>query len=176
MQMGHGMPPIQRLRDIDPAFRFCLSVDVETNQPSDMFTQMHACFALQRALYIDKNQADCLFQFFVDPAPCRPGILSARNVLELATIEGARANGLLHKTGTLTPGKQADVILLRSKQINVAPLNDEVGAVVLGMDTSNVDSVFIAGNAVKRHGRLVGVDVERVLRQAEQAREKLLAR
>jgi 5-methylthioadenosine/S-adenosylhomocysteine deaminase len=176
MQMGHGMPPIQRLRDIDPRFRFCLSVDVETNQPSDMFTQMHACFALQRALYIDKNQADCLFQFFVDPAPCRPGILSARDVLELATIEGARANGLLHKTGTLTPGKQADVILLRSNRINVAPLNDQVGAVVLGMDTSNVDSVFIAGNAVKRHGRLVGVDVERILRQAEQAREKLLAR
>ena len=112
----------------------------------------------------------------MSPVACKTNLLNTREVLKLATIEGARANALLHKTGTLTPGKQADVILLRAQQINVAPINDVVGSIVLGMDRSNVDSVFIAGNAVKRHGRLVGVDVERVVRKADEAREALLAR
>lgn len=175
MQMGHGTPPIQQFLDL--GVRPSLSVDVETNQPSDMFTQMHACLALQRELYIASHKDDCLFEFtFVSPVACKNNLLNVRDVLELATVEGARANGLLHKTGTLTPGKQADVILLRTNKINVAPMNDAVGAIVLGMDSSNVDSVFIAGRAVKRNGRLVGVDVARLLREAERAREALLAR
>lgn len=85
----------------------------------------------------------------------------------------AATNGLGRVTGTLTPGKEADLILLRTKHINVGPINDAVGAVVLGMDSSNVDSVWIAGRAVKRNGKLVGVDVNRLLRQADQAREAL---
>ena len=175
MQMGHGMPPIQKFLDL--GVRPSLSVDVETNQPSDMFTQMHACFALQRALYNESHKDDCFFEFtFVSPVACKAKLLNTRDVLKFATIEGARANGLLRKTGTLTPGKQADVILLRAEQINVAPVNDVVGSIVLGMDRSNVDSVFIAGNAVKRSGQLVGVDVNRIARDAEEAREKLLKR
>jgi cytosine/adenosine deaminase-related metal-dependent hydrolase len=175
MMMGHGMPPIQKFLDL--GVRPSLSVDVETNQPSDMFTQMHACFALQRALYNESHKDDCFFAFtFVSPVACKAKLLNTRDVLKFATIEGARANGLLRKTGTLTPGKQADVILLRAEQINVAPVNDVVGSIVLGMDRSNVDSVFIAGNAVKRSGQLVGVDVNRIARDAEKAREALLAR
>jgi cytosine/adenosine deaminase-related metal-dependent hydrolase len=175
MQMGHGTPPIQQFLDL--GVRPSLSVDVETNQPTDMFTQMQACFALQRALYIEGHKDECLFEFtFVSPVACKNRLLNTRDVLEFATVEGARANGLLHKTGTLAPGKEADLILLRGKQINVAPVNDAIGAVVLGMDSSNVDSVFIAGHAVKRHGRLVGVNVEKLERQAERARDALVAR
>jgi 5-methylthioadenosine/S-adenosylhomocysteine deaminase len=175
MQMGHGTPPIQQFLNL--GVRPSLSVDVETNQPSDMFTQMHAAFALQRVLYNESHRDDCFFEFtFVSPVACKTNLLNTRDVLKFATIEGARANALLHKTGTLTPGKQADVILLRAKQINVAPINDVVGSIVLGMDRSNVDSVFIAGNAVKRNGRLVGVDVDRLVRKADFAREALLAR
>ena len=175
MQMGHGTPPIQQFLDL--SVRPSLSVDVETNQPSDMFTQMHACFALQRELYIQKHPNECLFEFtFVSPTACKEKLLNTRDVLEFATVEGARANALLSKTGTLTPGKEADIILLRGEQINVAPVNDAIGAIVLGMDSSNVDSVFIAGRAVKRNGRLVGVNVERLKRQAEEARDALLRR
>lgn len=175
MQMGHGTPPIQQFLNL--GVRPSLSVDVETNQPSDMFTQMHACFALQRELYIASHKDDCLFEFtFVSPAACKNNLLNTRDVLEFATVEGARATGLLHKTGTLTPGKEADVIMLRGEALNVSPLNDAIGAIVLGMDTSNVDSVFIAGRAVKRNGRLVGVDVEHLKRKAENARDALLRR
>jgi len=175
MQMGHGTPPIQQFLDL--GVRPSLSVDVETNQPSDMFTQMHACFALQRALYIENHKESCLFEFtFVSPVACKNSLLNTRDVLGFATVEGARANGLLHKTGTLTPGKEADIIMLRGNQLNVAPLNDAIGAIVLGMDSSNVDSVFIAGRAVKRNGRLLGVNVERLERQAENARDALVNR
>ena len=173
MQMGHGMPPIQRA--LDRGIPISLSVDVETNQPSDMFTQMHGAFALQRGL---KNQ-EHLFRFQIpDPGleEHRAKLLTTRDVLKLATIGGANANGLGHKVGTLTPGKQADVLLLDSTAINVAPINSATGAVVLGMDTSNVDSVLIAGKFVKRNGKLVGVNVNQVLKRAQAAHDALVAR
>jgi 5-methylthioadenosine/S-adenosylhomocysteine deaminase len=166
MQMGHGMPPIQKALDL--GIRPSLSVDVETNQPTDMFTQMRACFALQRGLL---NQA----HLFPDTSHVAR-LLTAKNVLEFATIEGARTNHLAHKTGSLTPGKEADFVLLQTRALNVAPLNDPTAAVVLGMDTSNVDSVFVAGRALKWRGSLVGVDVDRLLRQLSDAHEALMAR
>ncbi len=167
MQMGHGMPPIQK--SLDVGIRPSLSVDVETNQPTDMFTQMRACFSLQRALINERN-------LFGGPEPDRKQLLSARDVLEFATIDGAKANGLAGKIGSLTPGKEADIVMLHANHPNVSPVNDAVGAVVLGMDASNVDSVFVAGKAVKRNGQLVGVDVQRIQREAESARVALVNR
>ena len=99
---------------------------------------------------------------------------SMREVLEYATIEGARANGLESKTGTLTPGKQADVILLRTDRINVTPFNDPVAAVVTSMDTGNVDTVLIAGRVMKRHGRLLHVDWQAVKRLALESRDHVI--
>ncbi|MDX1437926.1 MAG: amidohydrolase family protein, partial [Anaerolineales bacterium] len=134
MMMGHGMPPTQRF--LDRGLRPSLSVDVETNVPGDMFTQMRSLISLQHALVFDQR---------LNGNGKSPDPITARDVLEFATIEGARANGLDHKVGTLTPGKEADIILLRTDRINVMPVNDPIGAVVWGMDTSNVDSVFVAG-------------------------------
>jgi cytosine/adenosine deaminase-related metal-dependent hydrolase len=104
-----------------------------------------------------------------------PELLSVRDVVEFATVRGAAANRLDGRIGSLTPGKDADVILLRADAINVLPLNDAYGAVVLGMDTSNVDTVFVAGRALKRDGALVGVDLERVRRDAEASRDRIYA-
>ena len=160
MMMGHGMPPTQRF--LDRGLRPSLSVDVETNVPNDMFTQMRSVISLQHALLFDQK---LLGQDKV------PNPITTRDVLEFATIEGARANGMEDKVGSLTPGKQADVILLRTDRINVLPINDPIGAVVWGMDTSNVDSVWIAGQAKKRDGELVGVDLSRVAKLATEARD-----
>ena len=96
-------------------------------------------------------------------------------MLEFATIEGARACALDDKVGSLTPGKQADIILIRTDQINVAPLIDPVTTAVVFADTSNVDAVFVAGKAVKRDGELVGHDLKRVFAQLEESRDYLLA-
>jgi 5-methylthioadenosine/S-adenosylhomocysteine deaminase len=95
-------------------------------------------------------------------------------VLRWATQEGARANGLDHKVGTLTPGMQADIILLRTDRVNVTPLNDPITAVVAGMDTGNVDTVLIAGRVMKRGGKLLHVDWPAVMRMADDARRHVV--
>jgi len=103
-----------------------------------------------------------------------PKRITPRDVLAYATIEGARANDLAHKTGSLTPGKEADVILLRTDRPNVFPVNDPVGAVVWGMDTSNVDMVFVAGKPMKRNGKLLHVDWEAVKKAVMDSREHVI--
>jgi cytosine/adenosine deaminase-related metal-dependent hydrolase len=111
----------------------------------------------------------------LNPAPGtqrpQPALLAVRDVMEFATVAGARANQLDRKIGTLTPGKEADIVMLRTDAINVLPFNNAYGAVALAMDTSNVDTVFIAGRMVKQGGRLVGVDLDRIRRDAEQSRD-----
>jgi 5-methylthioadenosine/S-adenosylhomocysteine deaminase len=165
MQMRHGMPPIQEA--IDHGITPSLSVDVETNMAADMFTVMRATFTLQRALLNERVLAG---------EQNLPPLLTSRQVLEMATIQGARDAHVDGKAGTLTPGKDADVIMLRTDTINVMPLNNAAGAVVTLMDTSNVDTVFIAGKLMKRGGSLVGVDLAKIRRTVEASREAVLAR
>lgn len=161
--MGHGNPPTQKA--LDTGIRPSLSVDVETSVPNDFFTQMRTILSLQknevwaRRLAGDKNP---------------PKFLTTREVLEFATVEGARANALERKVGTLTPGKDADIILLRTDRLNVMPMNNAVGAVVTSMGPQNVDTVLIAGKVKKRNGQLVGVDMPRITRLLNEARERAL--
>lgn len=165
MTMGYGMPPIQKF--LDCGLRPSLSVDVETNMPNDMFTQMRTVNSLQRSMIFEKKLAR---------KGGLPPFLTARDVLEFATIEGARANGLLDNTGTITPGKQADLIMLRTDLPNILPINDPVSAVTWGMDTSNVDSVFVAGKALKRDGKLLNVDLNRLMQKAYESRDYVVAK
>ncbi len=159
--MGHGRPPIQK--SIDTGIRMSLSVDVETSVPNDFFTQMRTILSLQKNEAWARRHAG-------DKDP--PAFLTARDVLEFATIEGARANGLEKKVGTLTPGKEADVILLRTDMLSVMPVNNAVGAVVTSMGPQNVDTVLIAGKVVKRNGKLVGVDMNRIARIGREAQAR----
>lgn len=154
--MGHGMPPIQKF--LDRGLKPSLSIDVETNVPSDMFNQMRSVLALQRTLAIAQDR---------DP-------LAAREILSWATMEGAKANGLDSKVGSLSPGKQADIIMLRTDRMNVTPLNDPATAVVLGMDTGNVDTVLVAGRVMKQGGRLLHVDWSAVRQMVLESRDYLI--
>src|SRR5215475_9227277 len=162
--MGHGHPPIQKA--IDTGIRPSLSVDVETSVPNDFFQQMRTVFSLQKNDVWARKLAG-------DKEP--PKFLTVREVLEFATIEGARANGLDQKIGTLSPGKEADIILLRTDRLNVMPMNNAVGAVVTSMGPQNVDTVLIGGKVMKRNGQLVGVDFARLARLGEEARERLFS-
>jgi cytosine/adenosine deaminase-related metal-dependent hydrolase len=159
--MGHGNPPVQKA--IDTGIRPSLSVDVETSVPNDFFNQMRSVFTQQKNEVWEKRLAG-------DKNP--PKFLTVREVLEFATVEGARANGLEKKVGTLTPGKEADIIMLRTDRLNVMPYNNAVGAVVTSMGPQNVDTVLIAGKVVKRNGQLVGVDMDRIARLGRQAQQR----
>jgi cytosine/adenosine deaminase-related metal-dependent hydrolase len=165
MQMRHGMPPFQTA--LDHGIRPSLSVDVECNMTADMFSIMRSAFTLQRAL---------VNQRAVQGEKELPAMLTCLDTIELATIEGARVAHLDHKIGTLTPGKEADIIMLATDRINVFPLNNVPGTVVTLMDTSNVEHVFVAGKVRKWQGKLVGVDLPKLRRHIETARDGLLRR
>lgn len=165
MMMGHGMPPTQKF--LDRGLKPSLSVDVETNVPGDMFTQMRSLISLQHNLIHERRLAG---ESRVSE------LITEQDVLEYATIEGARANGLDHKVGTLTPGKEADILLLRTDRINTSPITNPAATVVWGMDTSNVDTVIIAGRVLKRSGQLVNVDLSAVHAMVYDARDYVLRR
>ncbi len=164
MEMGHGVPPVQQA--LDHGIRPSLSTDVETEMPGDFFTQMRTIFTLQRMQALARRRAG---------EANAPALLTVRDVMEFATIQGARDNALESKAGTLTPGKEADIIMLRKDTINVMPVNNAYGAVVLGMDSSNVDTVFVGGRARKWRGELVGVDLDRVRRLINESRDYVVS-
>ena len=165
MQMRHGMPPFQTA--LDHGIQLSLSVDVECNMTADMFSIMRSAFTLQRALVNERSLAG---------EQNLPPLVTCREVIEMATIGGARTAHLDGKIGTLSPGKEADIIMLAADRINVFPLNNVPGTVVTMMDTSNVETVLVAGKIVKWQGKLVGVDLGRLRRLIEKSRDGVLAR
>jgi 5-methylthioadenosine/S-adenosylhomocysteine deaminase len=163
MLMGHGPPPTGRL--VERGVRPSLSVDVVSSVPGEMFTQMRTALVHNR-----------IGAFTDTPDEAFAPTLTHRDVLEFATIAGARACALEDKVGSLTPGKQADLVLLKVNAINTAPMVDPVATIVVFSDTSNVDSVFVAGRAVKRNGKLVDVDLDRIFGKLDESRNHILSR
>jgi 5-methylthioadenosine/S-adenosylhomocysteine deaminase len=163
MAGGLGPPPIQQL--IDLGVRPGLGVDNERLGPGDMFAQMRSVISVQHATLFDLKLAG---------KAGIPTLLNTREVLRYATVEAARVAGIGDAVGSLAPGRQADLIMLRTDLPNIFPINDPIGAVVWGMDTSNVDWVFVAGGAVKRAGVLQG-DVARATDLANAARDRVAA-
>ena len=165
LQMGHGSPPSLRAREL--GLRPSLSVDVVTTVPGDMFTEMRAVFGSERVAV----NAEC-WKADVD---IPESMLTARDVLRSATIDGAHVCGLEDRTGSLTPGKKADVVVIDGKSPNVTPIFDPVATVVLFADVSNVDTVIIDGKIHKRDGKLL-VDFESQRRLLEDSRDYLVSK
>ncbi len=163
-QMGHGWPPV--MKAIEHGLRPSLSIDVVTTVPGDMFTQIRAAFGAERA----RVNAEC----WQADVPVPATMLTARRMLELATVNGAHVAGLEHRTGSLTPGKRADVVALDATALNMAPVHDAVAAVTLSADVSNVETVVVDGVVVKRDGKLLA-DTGRARRLVEESRDRLLA-
>jgi cytosine/adenosine deaminase-related metal-dependent hydrolase len=196
MNMRHGMPPIVRMQSLglEPS----LSTDVEVTMTADFFTQMRVCMNMQRMvvnqMILDSpngnqnlpNPLDWglpesavtvpgFFPYWPTPPAGIPAPLTARDVLRYATINGAKHLRLDKKTGSLTPGKEADIIILDATAINVAPLNNVPGAVVSLMDRTNVETVIVAGKVRKWKGKLLDVDLNNLRRQLENSRDDIFA-
>ena len=187
MNMRHGMPPILRMQSLgmEPS----LSVDVECTMTADFFTQMRVCMNLQRAIVnqmiLDQGNPPNSVDWGLPPAAAAnpwptpaagiPKLLTTRDVLRYATMNGAKALRLDGKTGSLTPGKEADIIILDATKLNVAPLNQVPGAVVSLMDRTNVETVIVAGKVRKWKGQLLDVDLDRLRHQLESSRDFLFS-
>ena len=165
MMMGHGMPGIQEA--LNNGIRPSLSSDVDVTFAQDAFTVMRSTLSLQRLLLLqraDKGEKNL------------PPLMTVREVLEYATIDGARCMGLDSRTGSLTPGKDADIVMLDAGRLNVWPLNNAPGCVVNLMNPANVQNVFIAGKVKKWRGALAGINEARVRKLAQDGRDGVVKR
>jgi 5-methylthioadenosine/S-adenosylhomocysteine deaminase len=165
MQMGLGLPPTGGV--LAAGGRLNIGTDVVTGVSTDMFTQMRFLLQTYRALTNETfHQRETM--------PDRLA-MTVSQVLEHATIESARCIGLDRQIGSLTPGKQADIVLLRKSDINMRAAADPVSSIVLHAGVSNVDTVIIAGTIVKQHGKLLYRDLARRLRDLDSSSERLHA-
>ena len=136
-----------------------LSVDTPAiSGNTDMFAHLHVLTDMQFALLKD------------------PLKFSPRQALEMATINGARDLGIADRVGSLTPGKRADLILVRTTDLNMAPLGDPIQAIVRSAQPHNVDTVVVDGRVLKRGGQMTAVDQEQIVHEAAESLAALKTR
>ena len=153
MAQGHGHPIIGRLRRLGAAPS--LGIDLESVISGDMLTAARIALAHQRSLDNAASRAR------IGTIP-ETSTIPARDALSWITIEGARMLHLQDRIGTITPGKQADLVLIRADALNVWPVHDPVATVVMQANLANIDAVMVAGVWRKRDGKLLFADLDRV--------------
>jgi cytosine/adenosine deaminase-related metal-dependent hydrolase len=166
-QMGHGWAPGQKAESL--GIPVGLSSDVATTASSDQFTQMHAVLASERA-----RRHQVAWDEDLDGNSATPDLITSRQVLRWATLDGAKVAGIDDRTGSITPGKKADLVIIDTSAVNVAPVIDPVAAVVCAADISNVDTVIIDGVIHKQGGKLVA-DLARPRELVLASRDRLVA-
>ena len=155
--IGYGVTTVKEL--VDAGVLLNLSVDtLPLTGNADMFSIIRLTLGLHR------GQSEAEFS------------LTARRALAMATIDAARGLGLADVTGSLTPGKRADLIMVRADALNTAPFTDAPNLVALAAQPSNVDTVVVDGRILKRGGRLTALDPREVVCEASAALERVLAR
>ena len=190
MNMRHGMPPILKMQSLE--MEPSLSTDVECTMTADFFTQMRVCMNMQRVLVnqmvLDQGFPPNPVDWGLPPSAAAnpwpfgpypngiPALLTTRDVLRYGTVNGAKALRLDGKVGSLTPGKEADILILDAEAINVAPLNQVPGAVVSLMDRTNVETVIVAGKVRKWKGKLLDVDLHKLRGDLEASRDFIFAK
>lgn len=167
MQMGHGWAPAQLASKL--GIPVGLSSDVATTASADQFTQMHAVFASERARRHQQAWDEDL-----DGNTPTPDLITSRDVLRWATLEGAMVAGVADRTGSITPGKKADLVIIDTKAVNTAPVIDPVGTVVCAADISNVRTVLVDGRIVKDDFRLKA-DLTRPRQLVQESRDFLVS-
>lgn len=146
MTQGHGFPItglVRRHRGV-----ISLGVDLESVLSGDMFSVARMALGMQRALDNDASRQ-------AHGRIPETSTITTREALNWITLDGARALGLDDRIGSLTPGKQADLVLLDSGRLNMQPVSDPVSTVVMQTSLANVDSVMVAGDFRKRAGQLL---------------------
>ena len=152
LKMGFGWPMTGRV--LAAGLRPTLSVDDTPAAGGDMFSTLRTAYAVQRGL---------------------DGGLRSRDLLAFATIDAAASCGLEARIGSLTPGKDADLILLRADDLTVFPVTDPAGTIVTAGHPGLVDTVLVAGRVVKRAGELVDADLPKLRSRLFESRNRIAA-
>ncbi len=150
MRIGFGFPPTGEF--LAAGIPVGLSVDTTAlSGNADMFAIMKAIQNIENARALNEFK------------------LPARRVLELATIEGARSMGMGERIGSLVPGKRADLIMVDTRDVNLAVFSEPAHLLVEAAQPSNVDTVMVDGRILKRDGRLTAIDTRSVASDASTA-------
>jgi cytosine/adenosine deaminase-related metal-dependent hydrolase len=150
MRIGFGLPKIAEY--LDHKVNLALSVDTTPlTGNADMFGIM------KLVQNLENGRSESEFK------------LPARRVLELATIEGAKALGLSDRTGSLKKGKRADIIMVGAREINIGPFTEPAYMLVDSAQASNVDTVLVDGRILKRNGKLTAIDTGKLMEEASAA-------
>lgn len=162
----HAAPITKKL--ISLGMKPSLGIDGGGVNSPDMFTASR--FALQEARMREYEE------YRLQSSEMKPTLSTvSRDALEWGTIQGARHFGLDDLTGTLSLGKQADIVLVRHDSLHMSPANDPLSTLVETAGPRDVDTVMVAGRIKKRDGKLVGADVQRVRRMLYEARDRLFS-
>jgi 5-methylthioadenosine/S-adenosylhomocysteine deaminase len=154
--IGYGLPPVKQL--LDSSVLVTLSVDtLSLTGTADLWSAIRLATGLLRA-GAEQELA-----------------VGTRRMLELSTVDAARSLGLGDVAGSLTPGKRADLILVRVDQVGTAPFTDPTNTLALAAGAANVDTVIVDGRILKRAGRLTTVDPAEVVAATDTALRSLLA-
>ena len=164
MSQGHGHPLTGRLRQFGRAPS--LGVDLESVLSGDMLTQARVALGIQRSL---DNVSYREAHGTIPPT----STITTREALSWVTVEGARMLQMQDRIGSLAPGKQADLVLIRASDLNMQPVHDPVSSVVFQTALSNIDSVMVAGKWKKRAGNLLAGDLSADLRKLRASGEKI---
>jgi 5-methylthioadenosine/S-adenosylhomocysteine deaminase len=149
----HGDPRVALMKARGAGVLITLSSDATSIAPPNMFENMR--FAWNMSIPWKETETES-----IPP-------LSFYELIEMATINGARALGLGDLIGSVTPGKRADVILVRTDELNIAPLANIETTIVQSGSPANVDTVLVDGRIIKRHGKLLHFDVATIIECAE---------
>lgn len=159
--LGNGSTPIREVLEYEVVAG--LSTDVEASLPGDLFSEMRAalqeqCRTVQAAKVVGRDV----------PTPA-----TTRTVLELATIGGAAVLGLEQETGSITPGKVADLVVIRPYAYTATSSASPVGATVLTGNPSDVEAVLAQGLPRKWAGSVVGFDIDALNERVAESRARI---
>lgn len=158
-----GLTPIQKVMDLGIEAAG-LGADTIVNLNDDLFAQMQGVAVIQRLVAFNKRYHENLTDV---PA------IGVNDIVELSTIRAAKATLDDKKCGSLTPGKDADLIVINACEANNFPLNSAYGTVVYGTSSNNVELVMVAGNVKKFNGEMIGFDMDAIRKRAEESRDYL---
>lgn len=157
MKLASGIAPVKLYRE--KGITLALGTDgASSNNNLSMIKEMNIAALLQTVA--------CM-----TPAAARP-----YDILEMATAGGARALGLDDRIGTIEAGKEADIVLISTKDVNMTPMNDPFSAVIFSADRKNIDTVFCRGKKLLEHGELKTIDKTEAIRKTKERWEDILRR
>ena len=157
MKLASGIAPVKTYRN--KGINVALGTDgASSNNNLSMMKEMNIAALLQTVANMT-------------PAAARP-----YDIIEMATKCGAKALGLDDRIGTLEAGKEADITLINTADVNVAPVNDPFSAVVFSADRKNADTVFCRGRKLKENGMLLTLDKDEVIHKTKERWEDILRR